>query len=94
MEDAATVEISRMQVWHWMRHGTVTEDGGPVTEELVRSLLAEEAGRLQEGADERGRALVEAARDVFETTCLVREWPQFFTLYAYDRHLAGVGEVR
>jgi len=93
MEDAATVEISRMQVWHWVRHAATTEDGTPVTDALVRTLLAEETARLQEGADEPRSALVDAAREVFEATCLVREWPQFFTTYAYER-LVGAGEGR
>jgi malate synthase len=88
MEDAATVEISRMQVWHWVRHAATTEDGTTVTGDLVRSLLAEEAARLKEGADQSRVGLVEAAQDIFETTCLVADWPQFFTSYAYDRYLA------
>jgi malate synthase len=89
MEDAATVEISRMQVWHWVRHGATADDGTTVTEDLVRQLLAEEADRLRDGADERTTRLVDAAQDVFETTCLTTDWPQFFTTYAYDHYLAG-----
>ena len=38
-------------------------------------------------ADERGRALLDGARDVFASTCLTDDWPQFFTNYAYDRYL-------
>ena len=89
MEDAATVEISRMQVWHWTRHAVATEDGPAVTPELVRSLLAEEADRLRDGADERRVGAVDAAQQVFEATCLVPEWPQFFTTYAYDHYLVS-----
>ena len=37
MEDAATVEISRMQTWQWIRHGASTADGTPITRALVRS---------------------------------------------------------
>ena len=91
MEDAATVEISRMQVWHWVRHGATTDDGTVVTDELVRRLLLEEADRLRDGADEPTTRLVDAAQDVFEATCLTPDWPQFFTTYAYDHHLAGAG---
>ena len=89
MEDAATVEISRMQVWHWVRHGATTDDGTTVTADLVRRLLAEEADRLRAGADERATGLVDAAQDIFEATCLTPDWPQFFTTYAYDHYLAG-----
>jgi malate synthase len=87
MEDAATVEISRMQVWQWVHHGASTADGTPVTAELVRDLVAEEADRLAEGADEELRTRVVAARDVFERVALAEDWPQFFTSYAYDTYL-------
>ena len=72
MEDAATVEISRMQIWQWVHHQATTEDGTPVTAELVRGLLDEEVSRLAEQADERGQTLLAAARDVFETTAWSR----------------------
>jgi malate synthase len=42
MEDAATAEISRAQVWQWIAHGEVLDDGRPVTPELVRELAGEE----------------------------------------------------
>jgi malate synthase len=87
MEDAATVEISRMQVWHWVHLRATTADGTPVTTELVRELVAEEAERLTRDADEDLRTRVVAARDVFETTALGEDWPQFFTSYAYDTYL-------
>jgi malate synthase len=89
MEDAATVEISRMQVWHWIRHGVVTAEGTTVTDELARTLLAEEASRMTEGADERVSGLVAAAVEILEATCLTPDWPQFFTNHAYDRYLAN-----
>jgi malate synthase len=87
MEDAATVEISRMQIWQWVHHGATAADGTPITAELVRGLVAEEAERLTEGADEELRTRVVAARDVFETVALADDWPQFFTSYAYDTYL-------
>jgi malate synthase len=87
MEDAATVEISRMQVWQWVHHRATTADGTPVTPELVRELVAEEADRLTQDADEDLRTRVVAARDVFETVALADDWPQFFTSYAYDTYL-------
>jgi malate synthase len=89
MEDAATVEISRMQVWHWVRHAVTTDDGTTVTPELVQGILVEEADRLRDGADERTTGLVDAAQEIFEHTCLVAEWPQFFTHYAYDHYLVS-----
>jgi malate synthase len=87
MEDAATVEISRMQLWQWVRHRASTADGTPVTAELLRGLLAEEVERLSRDADESAQGRVAAARTVFETAALAEQWPQFFTNFAYDTYL-------
>ena len=87
MEDAATVEISRMQIWQWVHHRASTADGTPVTAELVRGILAEEVERLSQGAGEAVQARVAAARAVFETAALAEQWPQFFTNFAYDSYL-------
>ena len=89
MEDAATVEISRMQIWQCIRHQATAADGTVITADLVRQMMQEEAAKLADGADERIQGLVEAAQDVFEATCLVTDWPQFFTNYAYDTYLVG-----
>src|SRR3954451_1443439 len=89
MEDAATVEISRMQVWHWVRHGATTADGTVVTDALVRRLLEELVDSVTDGADDRRSTQVSSAQQVFEATCLVPEWPQFFTSYAYEHYLAS-----
>ena len=88
MEDAATVEISRMQIWQWVHHRATTADGTPVTAELVRGLLAEEAERLSRGR-RRGRCRPGSPRrgTVFETAALAEQWPQFFTNFAYDTYL-------
>ncbi|MGI3781484.1 MAG: malate synthase A [Janthinobacterium lividum] len=87
MEDAATVEISRMQIWHWLHHQVRTADGTVVTEDLVRRLLAEVVETLGVDADEPARQRLSAARQVLEATCLVADWPQFFTGYAYEHYL-------
>ena len=47
MEDAATAEISRSQIWQWVHNGTPLENGRPVTAELVRAILAEETAKLE-----------------------------------------------
>ncbi|HET9071745.1 MAG TPA: malate synthase A [Acidimicrobiales bacterium] len=82
MEDAATAEISRAQVWQWVHHEVSLADGTPVTAELVRSLLD---GAVEEvvaaGAD---RAAVDAARGVFEQVALADRFVPFLTLPAYD----------
>ncbi len=47
MEDTATAEIARAQLWQWIRHGVKTEEGAPVTLDRVRRLLREEVARLE-----------------------------------------------
>jgi hypothetical protein len=51
--------------------------------------MQEEAARLTQATDDRVQGLVEAAQDIFQATCLVTDWPQFFTNYAYDTYLVG-----
>ncbi len=87
MEDAATAEISRAQVWQWIRHGRVLSDGRPVTRALVREIVQSELAKLSstlgEQAFARGR-FAEAA-EVFEEVALSDDFPEFLTLRAYDR---------
>ncbi|SHN28451.1 malate synthase A [Cryptosporangium aurantiacum] len=75
MEDAATAEISRSQVWQWIAQGTILDTGEPVTEALVRRLLDEEVAKLGEGYDQ--------ARTLFEQVALADEFVDFLTLPAY-----------
>ena len=75
MEDAATAEISRSQVWQWIRHGVTLDDGTPITRELVERLETEELARIRDevGAewfDREGRA--EESRALFEQVALRR----------------------
>ena len=76
MEDAATAEISRSQVWQWVRNGTVLTDGTVVTAELVRRIMDEEMEAL--GAD------FQPAREIFEKVALDDEFVDFLTLPAYE----------
>jgi malate synthase len=78
MEDAATAEISRSQVWQWMHNAVVLDTGETVTEELVRRVVAEEVagiGELDRLAD---------ARTLFEQVALAEDFPDFLTLPAYE----------
>ncbi|WP_416380854.1 malate synthase A [Georgenia sp. H159] len=90
MEDAATAEISRSQVWQWIRHGTVLSDGRPVTRELVRSVLEEEQGRLvaEAGTDTARVERVAQAAELFAETALSTDYPAFLTIPAYARRVA------
>jgi malate synthase len=78
MEDAATAEISRSQLWQWVHAGVELDTGETVTEELVRRVVAEEVegiGELENLAD---------ARRLFEQVALADEFPDFLTLPAYE----------
>jgi malate synthase len=83
MEDTATAEIARAQLWQWIRHGVRTERGEPVTLERVRRMLREELVRLEAGAGEETR-LADAAQ-VLESLVAARDFPEFLTLGAYER---------
>ena len=79
MEDAATAEISRAQLWQWVRHGSKLDDGRPVTRELVRSIADEEAAKV---AFPGGR--FEEARALFDRVALSDEFEDFLTIPAYE----------
>ena len=83
MEDTATAEIARAQLWQWIRHGVHTEEGAPVTLDRVRKLLGEEVVRLEEAASADTR-LAEAA-DLLEGLVAARDFPEFLTLGAYEK---------
>src|SRR5262249_54147377 len=87
MEDAATAEISRSQVWQWIRHGVRLEDGRVVDRELRRAILAEEMARIhgQVGDEVWARGRPEETAAVFERIALADDLPDFLTLVAYDR---------
>ena len=88
MEDAATAEIARGQVWQWIRHGASLDDGRPITAELVRELETSELERIRSeiGDDDwfetEGRP--DLSRSLFERVALSDEFVEFLTLPAYE----------
>ena len=90
MEDAATAEISRGQVWQWVRHGVKLADGRTITPELVRELEGEELERIRTeiGDDDwfRSRGPPRpVARAVRAGGAGSDEFVEFLTLPAYER---------
>jgi malate synthase len=79
MEDAATAEISRAQLWQWTRHGVTSDDGKPVTLERYRSTREEELAKL--GGPSAGR-LGDAAA-ILDQLVESDEFVTFLTLPAY-----------
>ncbi|QDG61171.1 malate synthase A [Pseudarthrobacter sp. NIBRBAC000502771] len=88
MEDAATAEISRSQLWQWIYARAITDQGEIVSHEWVEELLDEEFARLERFDGDR----FEDARDIFEEVTLSREFPSFLTLPAYARYLTEARE--
>ncbi|MCY0904048.1 malate synthase A [Arthrobacter sp. H14-L1] len=89
MEDAATAEISRSQIWHWIHVQAITHDGELVSAHWVAELLEEEFAKLPRFDGDR----FDDAREIFEEVALGDEFPEFLTLPAYDRFLyEGVDE--
>ena len=88
MEDAATAEIARSQVWHWLRHGVSLAGGGPlVTEELVRGWEDEELEKIRgEVGDEFfAKSRAEESKHLFEGVALGTDtFVNFLTIPAYD----------
>ncbi|MDA4129121.1 MAG: malate synthase A [Thaumarchaeota archaeon] len=89
MEDAATAEISRAQLWQWVHHGASLKDGRKVTSDMVGQMIFAEVSSLsQKTKDPRGRARVSLAGEIFERITRESEFPEFLTLAAYDELLA------
>jgi malate synthase len=80
MEDAATAEICRAQVWQWVRHGAMLNNCWPVTPDLVKRCIRKVAEKL---GDIPGLDIPQAAR-IYETMMTNAEFPEFLTLVAYD----------
>jgi malate synthase len=78
MEDAATAEISRAQLWQWWRHGTTLDDGRVVTRELLARIVDEEISKL--GDDD---ARFDDARELFSRISLDDHFVEFLTTRAY-----------
>jgi malate synthase len=86
MEDAATAEISRSQVWQWLHNGVELSDGTTVTRELVEKLVDEEMAAIAESrGDAYGGGRWDDARALFTEMAVADEYADFLTLPAYER---------
>jgi len=78
MEDAATAEICRSQVWQWVKHGArISDDGRPITQVMVRDIVNEKKKQL------KGPRMEEASA-IFDRMMTDQEFAEFLTLVAYD----------
>ncbi len=86
MEDAATAEICRAQLWQWLHHGARTSDGAPVTAERFDRLLSEELDRIhgEVGSQRLAKGVFPSASRLFERMIKQDEFDEFLTLPAYE----------
>lgn len=85
MEDAATAEISRSQIWQWIHAGVVLNDGPTVTPELVERIIEEELAKIREAAGASfDSARHEQAVTLFKQVALADDYADFLTLPAYE----------
>ena len=92
MEDAATAEISRAQIWHWIRSPKgVLDDGRKVTREMFQALVPEEIAKVRQILGEKGFAAgkYDEGAKLFEELTLAEDFAEFLTLPAYDRVIAA-----
>jgi malate synthase len=86
MEDAATAEISRSQVWQWLHNDIQLADGPRVTRELVDRVIEEELGKIAQTAGEAYQPGTYAeAVGLFKEVALADDYAEFLTLPAYER---------
>jgi malate synthase len=86
MEDAATAEISRSQIWQWVHNDITLDDGPLVTRGLVEEIIGEELGKISAalgGAFDADR--YRQAADLFTEVALADDYAEFLTLPAYER---------
>ena len=81
MEDAATAEICRAQVWQWLQHGSRLDDGREITESLVLTSINEHVGKLGSHIPE---SQLFTAAGLLEELVTADKFPEFLTLRAYE----------
>ena len=86
MEDAATAEISRAQIWQWLKHGAKTVDGVKITREYFSLLLEEELQKikLSVGESNYNNGRFKEASDIFNSMSTSDDFEEFLTLPAYN----------
>jgi malate synthase len=86
MEDAATSEIARSQVWQWVYHRAKLKEGAEVSQELVKKVIDEELDKIRQAAghQEYDEGRFEDARAIFERVALEEDFVEFLTIPAYQ----------
>jgi malate synthase len=87
MEDAATAEISRSQVWQWVHHSVPLAEGPTVTRDLVKKIEQEELAKIRTtvGDDVYKTGRYDEAASLFEDVALSQDYAEFLTLPGYEK---------
>jgi len=86
MEDAATAEIARSQVWQWLHNDITLDDGQRVSKELVERIIDEELAKVRaQGSEAFQGARYEQAVSLFKGVALADDYAEFLTLPAYEQ---------
>jgi malate synthase len=90
MEDAATAEISRAQIWQWIRHHAKLTDGRTIDLPLCRKLLEQELQKLKSAAGEEAyeHGRYQDAAKLFDSLIAAEHFPEFLTQPAYQEIVA------
>ncbi|MGO1325956.1 MAG: malate synthase A, partial [Brevibacterium aurantiacum] len=83
MEDAATAEISRSQIWQWIRNSVTLDNGKQLTRDLVERYMGEELAVIERHPADHYTEAVE----IFRKSALGEDFPEFLTMPAYSDHL-------
>lgn len=85
MEDAATAEISRTQLWQWIQHGSTTDTGTVITQQMIDSLIPEELEKIENyvGIERYKSGRFTEAVEIFNYLLKDKDFPDFLTLEAY-----------
>lgn len=85
MEDAATAEISRTQLWQWIQNGSITDAGEGITQEMIDSLIPQELKNIENyvGVERYNSGRFTEAVEIFNFLLKDKDFPDFLTLEAY-----------
>ena len=86
MEDAATAEISRSQLWQWLHHGIKTDKGVRIDEDMLLTFANEEMKKIEQsvGPDAFSKTPYRRAKELVLNMTVDPEYTEFLTLPAYD----------
>ena len=87
MEDAATAEISRAQLWQWVHHGAKLPDGRAIDTSMVESIITSELQQQKTAVDDARYAAYEKAAELMRELIRAPQFVEFLTVPAYQRVL-------